>query len=220
MTEFANELRRRCRNPKCRMKLRAAVGSPREAFCCRGCYNTFYLHRCHVCECAIEQPKNGGQRLICKKARCRNAWRARSGLGRYLTPSAASAIRKTHDSIEVQTAITPRRAWRIVAGPQLTAAELHYATVGAEEALEASRRTNARHWRDANIKAEARCLIKRNSPPVNVIGGYRFADAPEIDLRPAAPPKLRTIVTGDGLDIPDFLRRPPPQSTLKQRLAA
>jgi hypothetical protein len=72
MTDFAVTDRHYCRNPRCRSKLPAPVASAREAFCVRGCFNSFYLHRCVVCEGAIEQPKRG-RRLICKRAKCRNA---------------------------------------------------------------------------------------------------------------------------------------------------
>src|SRR4029077_1815480 len=41
MTEFATNLRRRCRNPKCCLKLPKPVSNEREAFCCRGCYRSF-----------------------------------------------------------------------------------------------------------------------------------------------------------------------------------
>jgi hypothetical protein len=67
MIEFVASLRQYCRNSRCRSKLSAPVSNEREAFCCRGCYSSFYLHRCRVCERAIDQPKRG-QRIICKKA--------------------------------------------------------------------------------------------------------------------------------------------------------
>jgi hypothetical protein len=88
MTEFASDLRHRCRNPKCRMKLPAPVSNDRDAFCCRTCYEIFYTHRCRVCECTIQQPKRG-QRIICRKSACRNAWKAKFGFGRYLSWSGA-----------------------------------------------------------------------------------------------------------------------------------
>jgi hypothetical protein len=81
--------------------------------------------------------------------------------------------------------------------------------VGACEAIEATGRTNARYWREANAAAEAHCIIKRDSAPVNVSGGYRFPDAPAIDLGPTTriATKPHAVVAGHGLDIPDFLRR-------------
>ena len=48
MTEFAVEVRRYCRNSRCRSKLPLPVSNPREGFCARGCFNSFYLHRCLV----------------------------------------------------------------------------------------------------------------------------------------------------------------------------
>jgi hypothetical protein len=42
--EFVVEkVRHYCRNPRCRSKLAAPVSNPREAFCTRGCYNTWYF---------------------------------------------------------------------------------------------------------------------------------------------------------------------------------
>ena len=84
MTKFAEmALRHMCRNPRCRMRLPTPVSNEREAFCARGCHTNFYLHRCRVCEEAIEQPKRGWPRLICKKSKCFKAWQANSGFGRY-----------------------------------------------------------------------------------------------------------------------------------------
>jgi hypothetical protein len=80
MVDFDNELRKKCRH--CHCKLPEPTGNEREAFCARGCQTSFYRKRCRVCEEAIEQPKHG-KRLICKKSKCRNAWNAGSGFGRY-----------------------------------------------------------------------------------------------------------------------------------------
>ncbi len=207
MTEFASDLRHRCRNPKCRMKLPAPVSNERDAFCCRSCYEIFYRRRCRVCECTIEQPKRG-HRIICKKSACHNAWKAKFGFGRYLPSSGAGITPQTTDFMGSKQPSEEDRGWRIIAGPPLTAPQLHCALVGACEAIEATGRTNARYWREANAGAEARCLIKRDSAPVNITGGYRFPDAPTVDLRPASPAGTkRHVVPGNGLDIPDFLRQ-------------
>ena len=80
--ESDDEVRLRCRNPRCRSKLPAPVSNPREAFCTRGCHDSFYRHRCLICERPIEQPKRG-KRVICKKAVCRKALRSNSYHGRY-----------------------------------------------------------------------------------------------------------------------------------------
>jgi hypothetical protein len=67
-------VRHRCRNPRCRCKLKAPADNPHRAFCCRGCYESFYLNRCRVCERDLR--KNGkrgdAQRLYCRPpAKCR-----------------------------------------------------------------------------------------------------------------------------------------------------
>jgi hypothetical protein len=128
MVEFTETaLRKMCRNPKCRSKLPAPVSNEREAFCCRSCYQSFYLHRCRVCEGPIEQ-KRDGRRVLCKKAACRNVFSRTFAGGRYLTPSAPSYPSKTPDFIGPKEALKPDRAWRIIAGPALTASQLHCAT--------------------------------------------------------------------------------------------
>jgi hypothetical protein len=207
MIDFANDLRHRCRNPKCRMKLPAPVSNPREAFCCPGCHKSFYLHRCLVCECPIGRKRE--DQKICRKSKCRSAWRARQGFGRYVVSSAAKLASEGPDFPRSKQPNELDRAWRIVAGPPLTPSQLHCALVGAGEAVEAARRSNARYWPEANA-AEVPCLIKRDSAPVNVTGGHRFPDAPAVDLRPTKPvvTKPHAVVTGDALDIPGFLRRP------------
>ena len=38
---------------------------------------------------------------------------------------------------------------------------------------------NRPHWRKHNAKA----LIQPHHPPVNILGGYKFPDAPDVKLR-------------------------------------
>jgi hypothetical protein len=52
-------LRHQCR--KCRTKLNEPTDNPRRAFCCRGCFNSFYRSRCVVCEGSFRR-KNEQQR--------------------------------------------------------------------------------------------------------------------------------------------------------------
>lgn len=114
MVDFKITTRHRCRNPKCRSKLPAPVSNEREAFCCRGCYESFYLHRCRCCEAPIEQ-KGGQQRFICKRSKCKSAWQSKTGFGRFLTratkdASAAIMAPKTPDFIGVESPIEGHRA--------------------------------------------------------------------------------------------------------------
>ena len=86
MTDFSEtKLRHYCRNPKCRSRLPAPVSNERKAFCTRGCHDSFYRHRCVVCEEPMERKTE--RQLVCGKRKCRNALQARSGLGRYQLPS-------------------------------------------------------------------------------------------------------------------------------------
>jgi hypothetical protein len=47
---MSTALRHHCRNPHCRSKLTAPVENRHRAFCTKGCYQSFYLNRCRVCE--------------------------------------------------------------------------------------------------------------------------------------------------------------------------
>src|SRR5262249_13957329 len=144
------ELRHYCRNPRCRTKLAARVSNPPAAFCCRGCFDSFYLHRCLVCEQPIEQPKRG-RRLICRKPACRRAFRDNCCGGRYLPSSPAKLISEVPNFIGSKGAPNPDRSWRlVVAEPQLSASAFQCATLGGEEAVEVVNRTNLRHWRNAD----------------------------------------------------------------------
>jgi hypothetical protein len=221
MTDFVAETRHYCRNPRCRSKLPAPVANTHEAFCARGCFNSFYLHRCIVCERAIEQPKRG-KRLICKRAKCRNALGGGLSLGRYHASQSAKLNSVKADSVDVLTAPATdiaAPAWRIVAGPELTASQFHCATIadgpncewkgGEYQRIEARNRALLReHFRRLGAKAQ----IQRHHAPVNVVGGYRFPGAPDIDLMSPiatapAPTPTASAVIGDGLDIPGFLLR-------------
>lgn len=58
-----------CRNRRCGMKLPQITQLDSRAFCCRGCHDSFYLHRCLVCETAVPE-----SRKLCRKAKCKAAY--------------------------------------------------------------------------------------------------------------------------------------------------
>jgi hypothetical protein len=112
--------------------------------------------------------------------------------------------------------------WRQVAGPSLSPRSFHLATLPIEPS------TYAAYLRRANRAPEnPSTLFQRHSQPLNLIGGYRFPNAPDIgtDLAvaitttearllldqvedaPALVPDIAVEVEEDGLDIPEFLRR-------------
>jgi len=113
MTEFTETLRHYCRDPRCRSKLASPVSNPREAFCTRGCFNSFYLRRCVACEGPIARKRE--DQKVCRKAKCRNGWRAGLGFGRYAT-SPAKLVSETPDFIDPKAPLKPAQPWRIVAG--------------------------------------------------------------------------------------------------------
>lgn len=60
-------LRHYCRNPHCRSKLKAPVENHHQAFCTRGCFNSFYLTRCRVCEKPLRKTATrGAPRVYCR----------------------------------------------------------------------------------------------------------------------------------------------------------
>jgi hypothetical protein len=107
VTEFKQETRTYCRNPRCRMKLPVPISNEREAFCARGCHTSFYLHRCLACEGPLDR-KSESQK-VCRKVKCRSAWRAGSGFGRYAASSAAKLVSETPDSIDSKQPLKPDR---------------------------------------------------------------------------------------------------------------
>jgi hypothetical protein len=128
MSEFVEDLRHYCRNPKCRTRLPEPVSNPREAFCTRGCCSSFYLHRCLICEGPIERKRE--DQKVCRKAKYYRAWRTGHCIGRYLPSSSAKLASKIPDFIDPKQPLEPDRAGHIIAGPQLTLSQFHCALVG------------------------------------------------------------------------------------------
>ena len=193
-----------CRHRKCRTKLKTPVSNPREAFSSRGCHTSFYLRRCLVCEGPLQR-RNKTQK-VCRKSRCRNAWGARAGFGRYSPSNSVGLASKTLDFIGSKRSLKPDRAWRQIAGPKLSPTQLHCGLVGAKEAVAEAHQKNRASWSKQNAKA----LIQPQNPPVNILGGYKFPNAPDVKLSAEKRPGFsRTAFpTPDAnLDIPGFLKR-------------
>jgi hypothetical protein len=129
MTDFAQELRHRCRNPKCRMKLKTAVANEHHAFCTPGCHSSFYLKRCLVCE--NEKPVARSDRKFCRRPKCRSRYHGNRPFYASPVPSTAprtDSSRSAH-SAGIKIAHNDDRPWRLVAGPTITAGQYHCATV-------------------------------------------------------------------------------------------
>jgi predicted nucleic acid-binding Zn ribbon protein len=228
-----------CRNPRCRSELPAPAHNLRNAFCCRGCESGFYRTHCRVCERPLPREKTTGRpRELCSD-HCRNEFRRHQErfLSRFYsgpntapkrpkTPS-GYLVSKTSENplrspIKSRTKISvlTDRTWRVVAGPAVSDAnlgiQLDPETIGR---IERDRRALRNYFR----RLGERALFQRNTPPINIVGGFIFPNAPEIDHRPIAKAKPAPVTTisisttitistaiGADLEIPDFLRRTRP----------
>jgi hypothetical protein len=210
--------RKRCRNPRCRAKLAAPAFDRLSAFCCAACCDAFFKTRCVVCEASITR-KTHGQRL-CRRAKCRSEFRrhrerfstARAGTSK--NAPAADISEKTSAKSAAKTAITRDRVWRVVAGPDLSEANL-ITPLDPEFAARLDRQ-RAEFTKRAKHEAAPPVLIGPHDPPVNIVGGYRFPGAPAIDLSPVsatASYPAPALEDRTDLEIPVFLRRAQESST-------
>jgi len=215
-------LRHRCLNPRCGLKLRhGPTDNLRAAFCTASCFDSYFRRRCLVCERPIDRKSE--RRQLCGRERCRKQlqrhrdrfcppWYQAS----VLSPNALGSADKTGLKNRSEAGRAPRQ----VAGPQLSQTSLRLASLPLDPELVA--RLERVHRPHVEIRAKARraaerkALIKRRTPPVNVLGGYQFPGAPTVDLRPINTPDWaspsRWKPTGAGADvppIPDFLLRTP-----------
>ena len=84
-----------------------------------------------------------------------------------------------------------------------------FPTALADDAVKHANRTNRKYWSGAGESAE----IQRHHAPVNIVGGFKWPNAPAVDLgiRPhvsAEPHRPSPSPTeGDPLAIPEFLIR-------------
>jgi hypothetical protein len=229
-------MRHRCRNAKCRSKLSTPVSNLREAFCARGCHISFYRTHCRVCEAPIEQPKSGGERFICKKSACFNAWKANSGFGRYHLPSGVKTTPETPIKPGIQKPHKGGRAWGIVAGSALTPGQFLAATVadgpdcqwanGAYERTEAAnRKAMERYLADIQAEANRRDAVASLNHCSECGQDHDLTDQAnptlcypcfhERKLAQRVSVNRPDLFIPDDLSIPDFLLRQPPKDFAK-----
>jgi hypothetical protein len=165
-------LRTRCRDPRCGCTLPAPVVEPRQAFCSRGCFEHFHRNRCRVCG----QPSPNG-RLHAKK--CRYLHKLHSGLYAFKNPvmgrSSLSAPGPSRNPINPGIK-TRAKSW----GPTLTDTEFRAATLPLAD--RADRANDPERLRLVTAWSKPKPIFGRNVPPLNVVGGYKFPDAPALDL--------------------------------------
>lgn len=206
-------VRYRCRNQRCRSWLKSPSENPRDAFCCSGCYVGFYRTHCIVCEAPTVR-KTGNQ-YLCGRRQCRNEFRRNPTpflSGRYIATDLRQSDSKTPTISKPKTTIRTDRAWRVVAGP--IPPGINLAIPLDSKTAEQTSRFNRRAIEAARAQwrpVEQQQIFQRDTPPLNVIGGYRFPGAPAVDLSPTGRSVTGAVATNspDDLSIPDFLRRDP-----------
>jgi hypothetical protein len=188
-----NPVHHRCRNPHCKAWLKQPAANPRDAFCCARCEVSFYRTHCRVCEKELGETKRNSRRELCGRRQCRNQFR--SFRGRFLSawyPSATGASKPEKRSTKStsKTTIKSDRGFAI-------------GTDYDREVLRANFRTNAKFW-------DAAALIGPNDPPVNILGGFKFPNAPKIELWSTKPPAAvpdagKATILPDDLSIPESI---------------
>jgi hypothetical protein len=223
MVDFNQETRKRCRH--CKMKLPTPTGNEREAFCTRGCYNSFYLHRCRVCEKAIE--RTTANRKICKRSKCRNALAAGEGFGRYHADSAktspvsknpelmqksaaAQAVFSASDTGDRVNTAYAERPWRMVAG-RLTANQYHCAVVPGAPDGGLPDIPSAKVWADGDWEGSEkrnRKLLEKHFAGLKAAAETRTSPIPATTINAERVASLVATIP-DDLSVPPFLDRRP-----------
>jgi hypothetical protein len=176
----------------------------------------FRLYR-SACGRPATKRKRESQQL-CRRRKCKSHFAAlKAGflLGRYHRSSHALDASRNPTKPGTFSRLKSDRAWRQAAGPPV---DMRLATIGADDAVKPAHRVNHLHYVEAGKSA----LIQKHHAPVNIVGGYRFPNAPQIELTTGtglhsdwSPPLAPT--NGDQLDIPDFLPRTQPGNKLPFR---
>ena len=201
-SEFDLKLRHYCRHLKCRSKLQTPVSNNHEAFCTRGCYQSFHLKRCGVCEGALEQRyrklKRGDLTKFakvqnpgptCGSAECKRRWREGDGLGRFWPkPYQGSQSTDLRSEVPVNGPLfsavqKPKNAkrWVRIAGPPLNPNQFHPATVSDGPNCQ---------WKAGEyerVEAKNRAALKAADEAAIEANGY-FTD-----------PDWREVVSPDGV---------------------
>jgi hypothetical protein len=157
-------IRRRCRNPRCGGKLKRETSNPRNAFCCRGCFEQHYRKVCLVCERPLR--RKAEQQRFCSP-KCKFAFRRHPErfLGVWANVPAAQRTPPTSARKSgLKTRAKGRPTWRIVAGPAANLDPINLTIPPDPDTAARTRRANERAWVDTTE-------IATPSWPVVVVGG-------------------------------------------------
>jgi hypothetical protein len=162
-------IRRRCRNPRCGAKLKRETSNPRNAFCCRGCFERHYRKICLVCERPLRS-RTGRPRQFCspkckvKFHRARERVLGQWGLPLVTLPGALRKGSRSAHSAGLKTRAKGRPTWRILAGPAVNLDPINLVIPLDPETAARVRRSNERAWVDTTE-------IATPSWPVILVGG-------------------------------------------------
>lgn len=164
-------IRRRCRNPRCGVKLKRETSDPRRAFCCRDCFERHYRKICLVCERPL-RGKGRRPRRFCRQ-KCKSEFHRNLGLFsdlfRVPATTLPGAVRngvRSARGMGLKIDTKRGRAPVIIAGPGADLHPLNFLPLDSETA-ERNRRTNAAYWIDTTA-------IPGNGWPIVLIGGGDF----------------------------------------------
>src|SRR5262249_21449086 len=171
------------------------VENPHKAFCTPGCYSSFYLRRCAVCE--KEKPAGStARRILCRRRKCESAYRQNRAFYAFPVPDTALTANVVRNVDKSGT--FPRdlddRPWRIVAGPVISANTYHCAAIPIDP--DTAKRTAAAKDQD-RIRSEITWSPRQPHSPIDVTTHSRW--------QPSWQPQWPSPT--DDLSIPKFLKR-------------
>jgi hypothetical protein len=146
--DVAQDLRHRCRNPRCRGKLQIPTDNVHNAFCTRTCFTGYFRSRCLVCERSFKRMREGQH--TCGRSKCQTALRRdwvrffgkwAPGVG-HPSLSEGETLRNPIES-GIKSAHESSRPWRQIAGPPASLEALRLATIGVDGVLQLERKQKA-----------------------------------------------------------------------------
>ena len=231
--------------PESKVPQQARVAGRERARCLLlpGLHGSFYRHRCLACETGDAPERRASESLSPGRLQGKAGGKRRSSAGSWVGPAPPTATPENPLKPGVKTGLKPRsdpgRPWHRVAGPSSALRTFAAAVVsdvipdgpdgqwvgGSFERIEAE---NRKRLKEHLAKLAKDCLYQRDTPPTNLLGGYKFPGAPtaaDLDLAKSTatvPDKIaaetaRLIATiPANLSILNFLKRPPPELTCDQ----
>jgi hypothetical protein len=161
-TPEPEQVRYRCRNPRCGGKLKMPAANSRDAFCCASCEASYYRTHCRVCEQLFSRKTQ--RREVCGRSRCRHEFQRhpeRFWGTRYPRQALGHNAEKKLTKSTPKTGAKFDRGWRQIAGPQLSPTSFHCAILPLEIPPAAANVAFAEYWAKTLRRAARRALIKR-----------------------------------------------------------